>query len=902
MFDAFRSRLRNLVRHNAVTGEMEEEFRHHLEQSEALFMRRGLSPDDARLAAREAMGNSTILAEESRMARGEQLVDDIRRDVQHATRALARTPGFTAVVVVTLALGFGVNGAFFSMLKRAMSPTSIPDAESWLRINDHWSWEEYQQLSRDTKTMSAWSASATDIVLLGADTRDQDPQTIRAEFVTDGFFPSLRGRALLGRVFTPAEVAPPVGVPAAVLSHSLWRRRFNSDSAMVGRTIRLADGQPFQVIGVMPQAFTGTSMRPPDVWLPLGTRARLPNTNDARLGVTTNWFGSSGRRLLFLHARLAPGATLEAARTELQLRIEQFASHGDSARGRSIASNTHLATRSGINGPGEVAGVALVIGAGFSVLLIASVTVANLMLARAATRRREMGLRLALGASRSRVLRSWITECFVLSLAAAVTGLTIASWTVRAIVLSPTFTALARDVDPLVIAAAFAPDVSVFMYLVLLTIPTTLVFGLVPALRATRDDPLTAMRTGAGSAGSTAGAERVFLRRGLVISQVALTMVLLLASATMLRGVQAVSRVDPGFNRRDVLAITPSLAHSGYDSARAGQFMEEFLSRLTAIPGVRSVTRGNVPLEQPTVALVKRPDEVVAAEEEWNGYVNAVRENFFETLDIRLVRGRSFTRAEVQGNLPVVVISERTAETLWPDQEPIGKVISVTPLDQDFPKTLTSGTFAQARVIGVVRDAQMTGVGIWPRRYVYLPSSHWTPMVRTNGDIEVVSRVRALVRLIDPNVMVHARTLEDAIWASSGWLESAKIMTKVAAAMGILSLMMAVVGLFGLTAYGVEQRTRELGVRMALGAGAGNVLRLVTGQSLKMVAIGAAIGLAGGVALGGVLRSQLLGAKSNDPIVYLSVIVLLSVVSILACVIPARRATRVDPMVALRTD
>ena len=387
-----------------------------------------------------------------------------------------------------------------------------------------------------------------------------------------------------------------------------------------------------------------------------------------------------------------------------------------------------------------------------------------------------------------------------------------------------------------------------------------------------------------------------------LIAQVALTMVLLLTSAMMVRGVQVVGRVDPGFNKQDVIAVSPSLVHSGYDSTRAGLFMEEFLGRLAAVPGVRQVTRGNVPLETPMYAFIGRPDDSVPGEAGWNGQVNPVSETFFEALDIRIVRGRAFTRAEVQNDMSVVVISESTAETLWPDQEPIGKVMSVTPLDEEAPKRLRSGTFAQARVIGVAADAQMTGVGIWPRRYVYVPGDYGTPMLRTSGDPDVAGRVRAMARLIDPNVLLKVRTLEEAIWQSSGWLESAKLISKAAAALGILSLLMAVVGLFGLTAYAVEQRTREFGVRMALGAGAGNVMRLVTGQSLRMVSIGAAIGVLAGVALSGVLSSAMFGVSGNAPLMYALVALLLAVVTVLACAVPAWRATRVDPMVALRTD
>ena len=902
MFDAFRARVRTLVRRDTVAAEMEEELRDHLDESARLLMRRGMSPDEARVAARQALGNTTMLAEDARAARGGTLFDDLRRDVQYGIRALTRTPGFTVVVVVTLALGFGVNGALFAVLKRAMSPSSIPQADTWLYVNDLWSWDEYRQLSQDSRALKEWSASVEETVLLAPETEAREPETIRALFVTDGYFPALRGRAESGRVFSPAEVAPPVGIPTVVLSHSIWKRRFNEDSSIVGRDLFLANGQPFRVIGVMPRLFTGTSLRPPDIWLPLGTRARLPFTGSkTEAGTVNNWFGANGTPFLFIHARLAPDATVEAARSELRLRIEQVASRGDSTRGRDAAANAHLATESGINGAGEMAGVFLVLGAGFSVLLIASVTVANLMLARAASRRREMGVRLALGASRVRVIRSWMTECFLLSAAAAALGLLLAWWTMRAIVMGSTFTSLAENVEPTIMANALAPDAWVFVYLVLISVPCALVFGFVPALHVTRQDPLATIRSGGGS-GATQGTERVFLRRGLVVSQIALTTLLLLASAMMVDGVQVASSIDPGFDRKNVLAVSPTLVHCGYDSVRAERFMEEFRARLTTIPGVTGLTRGSVPMEDQPLALIARPDEQLAANVRFNGSFNAVDENYFEVLGIDLLRGRTFTRAEVAVAAPVAIIPERTAETYWPGEEAIGKVISIKPLSRTASKSLPEGIVTEFRVIGVVRDARMSTLRAVDRRYVYLPGDSWTPLLRTNGDPAVVERVRAMTRLIDPNVVVRVRSLEEAIWQSSGWLESAKLLTGSATGMGLLSLLMAVVGLFGLTAYAVEQRTREFGVRMALGAGTGQVVRLVTRQSLQMVAVGALIGVVASFGSAGLLRAALFGVSGNDPLVYVGVVLLLGVVTVLACWIPARRATRVDPMIALRTD
>ena len=900
MFDAFLTRLRNLVRRDAVIDEMEQELRYHLEESTSLLVKRGVPPDEAQRDAAKAFGNLTTVREDARLSRGDSFIDGLRRDVRYGLRALGRTPGFTLVVIVTLALGFGVNGAIFAVLKGAMTPQAIVDPSTWLNIPDHWSWEEFQQLRSDTRTMSEWSAADEETVLLGGDA-GRDPRTIRAQFVTEGFFPSLRARPALGRMFTPVDVAPPIGVPVAILSHSFWRRQFNSDSTIIGRDILLADGQPFTVVGVMDERSTGTTFAPPDVWLPLGTRARLPETDDRQVAAPANWFGPSGRRLLFIHARLAHGASLPAARNELRLRIDQMSAADDSTRGSTVASYTQLATRLPINGADDMALVGLVLGAAISVLLIASVTVANLMLARAASRRREMGVRLALGASRARVVRSWMVECSALSLVASLFGVVLAGWTVRVIVLGPTFRALSRDCDPLVYLAAMAPDTTVLLYLILLSIPTTLVFGLVPALRTTRLDPLAAMRGGSG-AGRAVADERVRLRRGLVVAQVALTMVLLLTSTMMVRGVQVMSHVDTGFNRDGVVAVTPKLAQSGYDSARAQRFTEEFLARLTTVPGVKQVTRGSVPMRAPMLARIQRPDDPVSTEVVGNGTINAVTETYFDVLGIDIVRGRGFTGAEVQHQVPVAIVSESTAEILWPDQEPIGKTISLTASDQYSRKQLRDGTFAQARVIGVARDAQLTAFGMYPRRYAYVPGDYATPLLRTNGDPEVASRVRALTRSIDPNVIVDVATLDQVILTSSGWLESARLIANSAASAGVLSLVMALVGLFGLTGYVVEQRTREFGVRMALGAHAGSVVRLVAWQSLRLVAMGAAIGLSAGFVLARVLRSAMYGLENTQAWIYLVLLTLLAIVSVLACGIPAWRATRVDPMTALRTD
>lgn len=902
MWDGLRTRLRAVLRRDALEREMNEELEQHLERTTELLVRRGMSPEEARRLARREFGNVGVVMEEARDAHGVRWIQDVRRDVRHGARALARSPGFTTVVIVTLALGFGVNGALFSMLKGAINPSLVAEPATWVRMPEHWSWTGFRLLRDSSRTLTQAAAYADASIVLAGQTPEQDPEEIRAQFVSGDFFSALRGRPAVGRVFTADEAAPPIGADVAVLSYRFWEKRFARDSAIVGATMRVADGHPLTVVGVMPREFVGVNIHTPDVWIPLGTRQRLPgdvnSTSDPGDG---SWFGARGREWLWVNARLAPGATLDAVRAELGVLLARLPGAADSSEAPYMVTHLRTADAPGVSGS-ELQATGLVLGAAVSVLLIASATVANLMLARAAARRREMGIRLSLGASRARVVREWMTECLLLSLGSAAVGLMLSWLVVRSLILSGAFTAVIEDMDPVLFARIFAPDGAVVAYMATLAILSALLFGLAPALRATRTDPLTSIRDGAG--GASMRLERVPLRSGLVVSQIGLTMVLLLASGMLLRGLLHAIRLDPGFERNDVIAVSPSYYAFGNDSARARRFTDDFAARVGSVAGVRLMTRGNIPIANWAAALVTRPGEPpVAPETRWNGSFNAVSETFFDALGIEIVRGRAFTQAEVRQEAPVAIVSETTARTLWPDGEPIGQPISIRPAVRGVAGRPREGLFETARVVGVARDAHMVRLGNVPRRYAYVPGDYWSVMLRgTAGDAELAMRLRALARDIDPNVVLTIRSLEQVIWRSTGWLSTARLTAQFAATLGAVSLLMAVVGLFGLTAYAVEQRTREFGVRMALGARSGDVVRLVTGQALRLVGIGATLGVAGGIAGSGVLRSMLFGVQTVDPAVYAAVILLLATVTTLACVVPARKATRVDPVVALRVD
>jgi predicted permease len=907
MLDGLLARLRSIVRRDTVADEMEEELREHLEQATALHIRRGLSPDEARLAAKRDFGSTSLVVEDARVAWGSAPFDDVRRDVRHAVRALLRTPGFSVVVVITLAFGFGVNGAMLALVRGAMGASPIPQPETWVSLADLWSYSDYEYLRDSVRSLADLTATSEQSVLVRAH-GDRPAEEVPAIFVSGNYFSGLRGRPLLGRTFGAEELAPPAGEPVAILSHRFWLRRFGGDSAVLGRGIRLGGGQAFTVVGVMPRDFLGTSLRAPDLWLPIGARSRLPGDgNQLRSVGDDTWFGAGGREFLFLGGRLASGASLQAVRAELLVRIAQRSAPEDSARAASVVA--HLRTedeRAGLEGSDEMAMLGLVLASPLFVLLIASVTVANLMLARAAARKREMGIRVALGASRARVVRAWLTECLVLGGSAAGIGLLLSFAAVRGLTGSASLWPDDVDVDMEVLAARFTPDVGVVAYLAILAVVSTLIFGLAPIMRATTGDPLSSIRD---SAGGSVRRDRVPLRSGLVIAQIAMTMMLLVTAGMLLRGLLHVAAVDTGFDRQEVMVVRPSLALSGYDTTRARLFIDELQARLMAVPGVQSVARGNVPFLNTAVATVERAGGE-ASGTATGGQFNAVSESFFSTLGIEIERGRAFTAEEVRQEAPVAILGATTARTLFPGEEALGKLVTIRPrvrgsseLNRGQDLRPAEGRFENARVVGIASDA-MNRLGAVSRRYAYVPGDYWDLMVRRRAaDAAAVDeRIRTLAREIDPDVVLWTRSMEQVIRNSNGFIAIAPLITMIGAVLGLLSLALAVVGLYGLTAYAVEQRTREFGVRMALGARAGDVVGLVAGQSLRLVAIGAVVGLAAAAAGGGLLRSLVFGVRALDPLAYAGVILVLASVALLACYVPARRATRVDPMIALRSD
>lgn len=899
MFDALRVGLRSALRREALERELDEETRLHLDRSTELHMARGLSRAEAEVAARRDFGNLGVIKEEARDARGVRFLDELRRDVRYALRTLARSPGFATVMVLTLALGFGVNAALFSLFKIVMRPSPVAEASTLVDFPIYLTYADYVHLRDNTRSLSSVLVHSNESTVL-ADSAGRDPEEVGGEFVSGNFFSELRGRPLLGRVFAPDEVAVPGGAPVVVLSYRFWSRRFGRDSSIVGGIVRLAGGKPFTVIGVMPREFAGADRHTPALWLPLGQREQFPAYYHGAAPVD-GWFGQGEKFWLSVQGRIGRRHSLKDVRTEVQLLLSQRNSGREPEMASEVAARLYLANNSGINSRSEMLGVGMVFGATIAVLLIACATVANLTLARATTRRREFGIRLSLGAARWRVVRQLLTESGVMALLAAALGVLLAWGTLHALVVSGGLGAMLEDGDPGLVAERLRPDTSVVAFMMILSLLSAVAFGLAPALRSTRGDLVTSVREGGALGG--AATDRSRLRSVLVISQVALTMVLLLACGLLLRSLVRVTSLDLGYDRARVLSVQPVLHLAGYDSLRIRAFYGALEARLATHRGVERLSHGYIPVYVRALAEISVPGQAVATDKrQARTYFNTVSTDFFATLGIRLVRGRPFSDVEVRDQRPVAVVSEATARALWPDRDPIGQVVSIVPYGKAADFGL-EGRFVGARVVGVARDAQMIKLGMVDRMYAYLPGNDGALLVRTSRPAaELAGEIRALVRSIDPDLIVNTRSLQEILMSGGSVVEGARVASVFAAGVGLLSLVLAVVGLFGVTAYSVAQRTREFGIRMALGADRRGVLRLVVRQGLGLVAVGAVLGVLGGAAGSRVLSAMLFGLSPLDPVAYVAVAFFLGGVALVACYVPARAATRVDPVRALRAE
>jgi predicted permease len=827
-------------------------------------------------------------------------VESLRKDLSHGVRLLARQPGFTAVAILSLGLGVGVNTTIFSVVNAVLfKPSAVRDADRLVEIYSGASedfqfltssYPDYLDLRDSTDSFSGMAAHGFVSALL---TRGGRSESILGEIVTANYFDVLGARTALGRTFLPEEDRTAGTHPVVILSHGSWQRRLGGDPGVVGKTLKMS-GLDYTIVGVAPAEFTGTMPGlEPEFWVPSMMVEQLSvqgiqTTTGTSTGRTR--FERRGSRWLFLKGRLAPGRTLQEARAQAETvmaRLEmEYPDTNDKVRA------TLLPARGVRIHPmvDEVLSpaAALLLGAAGLVLLIACANVANMLLSRATARRKEIAVRLALGASRWRLVRQLLTESLVLATLGGLAGLVMAFWASR--LLSALLPAL-----PVPLSFAFDLDVRVLSFALAASLGTSLLFGLAPALRASRPDLVPALKDAA--TGPETLRRRFGFRNVLVVGQLAVSLVLLIAGALLVRGLARASEIDPGFDPDRLVSLSFNLKMNGYSPEQSTAFQRRLVSHLEAQPGIEAVTLVSRPplgsdinLEGVQILGHHQPDDEDTAID-----ATQVGPGYFRTVGLTLLEGRDFTAADDEDAPKVVIVNEAMAKRYWPGRSPIGEQIHTDGFDE-----------APHVIVGLVRDYKVRSLGEAPRPYLHFarrqePSRNVTVLARTSGPAaHAVAPLRRAVLELEPELAFSEEgTVTDLIRMT---LVPTRVGASLIGAFGALALLLAAVGLYGVIAYTVSQRTRELGVRAALGADRGDLVKLVIGQGMKLAVVGVALGVLAAAAVTRVLSVLLYGISAVDPWAFGGAATMLLGVALLANLVPALRAARVDPMRALRHE
>ena len=886
LLNAMRYRLRVLLHSRAHARQLDEEFQFHLslEAMQREHAARGaLSATDARFAARRRFGNVTALAEETRQLAGLGFWDMVRQDLRFALRTFRRTPGFTIVAVLTLAVGIGANTAIFSAVNALLlRPLPFAEPERLMAVSlvmpprpgepardgMVWSYPKFT-VFRDAQPVYSDVTLYTDLQLTLRG--DGEAERVEGEVTDAGYLTTLGVRPALGRNFAVEEVSRPGGPRVALLSDALWQRRFNADPLVLGRSLNV-DGEPYTVVGVLPPGFRGLSGQA-ELWVPI-------------LAHDATAYEQAWSHSFSLVARLAPGvspARAQAVVEQLGTRVDRAFPHPE------IASEHWGATARPLDAtrvdPTVRRSLLVLMGAVALVLCIACANVANLFLVRAAGRRR--------------LVRQLLTESVLLSALGGVAGMALAWWGVRVLAaLDPSSTLRAQRLTGLG-AVGFDTirlDPAAFAFAAALALGTGLLFGLVPALQATRPS-LTGALKDEDSRARAGGRRGVSSRNVLAVAEIALALVLLAGSGLMLRSLGKLLGVHPGFDATQVLTLRLNTVED-FPATSLPAFYDQLLERLAALPGVTDVGLTDCPPLNGrcngTIIVFRDRPPVTPGEEPSVG-IHWVTPSWFSTLRVPLRSGRLFTDADRVGQRKVVLVSETAARTFWPGEDPVGRPVSVG-----------QGGFWDdtATVVGVVGDVRYGTLDSLPVPEVYL-SYHQAPrarmmiVARTAGDpLALAPAARNAVRAMAPDAPVYdIRTLESRVGDTMAY---ARFSALLLALFALVALALATMGTYGVISFAVSQRTREIGVRVALGATRGDILRLVVGQGVGIAVAGAVCGLAAALVATRVLRSLLYGVGPSDPVTFGAISALLVAVVVVASWVPARRAAGIAPLRALR--
>ena len=880
-------KLQTLFRRNRSTELLNDEFQFHLDQQIAENLAAGMSREEARNAAMRTFGNPTFLKEETRDTWGWLWLEQFAQDLRYGIRVLRQRPGFTAAAVLAIALGVGINVGIFSVLNAAaLRLLPVPRAEQLVSVSQIFHRRTIRNTHGETSMFShaeyldyrdhnhVFSGLVAYEPFLEATLGDGKMEHVLGTATSCNYFQILSEHPTQGRGFLDADCRGS-GDAVVVVSNELWHVTFGGDPSFIGKRITL-NGTTFTVIGVAPPGFTGTEPIPTAFWVPLTIQKVLDAGRDRLADENMSW--------LALIGRVRPGVTIDQVRADLSViagRIDQL------QPGRTTSLLVRTATF--FDRPEErerlIPAASVLLAAFGLVLLITCANVANLLLSRASARHKEIALRLSIGATRWRLVRQLLTESIVLSLFGGALGSVLALWSFAGILhfvishLPHVFSTIVLNVTP---------EFRVLAYALVLTLTTGIVFGLIPSLQSSRLDLNTALKDG-GIGPGVGKKDRSLLRNSLVGAQVAVCMVLLLAAGLLLRALLYAQTVNPGFETKNVVSALLFPKAQGYDDTRAFAFVQSLRERIEALPGVTEVAQAEcAPLSHDWSAdnfTVPGRSDKVGVE------YNHVSPEYFSVVGIPIVRGRDF-RARDWPDVSGVIVTESTARRLWPGQDPLGK-------------TLREDTGREYSVIGVAKDAQVSHLGEVDTPYLFFPAGPQDDrrtyiLTRVAGGYaEVAKGIRHEVQSLDPKMPVDVDRLEDYLEV---WRSPSRIVASLSGALGALALLLASIGVYGMVSYSVSRRVREIGIRMAFGADRTQVMKLVFRQAMSPVLIGGLAGVAACAAVSNVLSSMLFGLSPHDPIAFVVVPLLLLVVALVACYLPARRALRVDPMVALRYE
>jgi predicted permease len=812
-------------------------------------------------------------------------MNGVLQDLRYGIRGLARSPAFALTAALSLAIGIGGNIAIFSVatallirpLPGISQPSRLIDIGRTTKGQgfDTTSYPNYKDVRGRATTLSgvyAWRIEPEPMSLAGSGGAER----VYGTRVTGNYFGLIGVRPQRGRLFTDADDRPGTD-EVVVISDGLWRRRFGADEKIVGTTITIT-GRPFVVVGITPRGFQGTTILESDLWLPLSTQAAIGHGSEMFTDRRSTW--------LVMGGRLKPGVTLAQANAELASIGNELAREfprENADRGLRAATASIFPGRIQIIG-GFIALLMAIVGL---VLVIACVNLAGMLLARAAARRREIAVRMAIGAGRGRLVRQLLVETSVLFAAGCVTGLLVGRWFIALLLsLLPAL--------PVPLGMHVAIDWRVVAFGIALSLGAAILSGLAPGLQVSSMSLVPSLKIDA----IDGSAAKLRLRNAFLVAQIALSLVLVIGGALLVRSLDRAGRIDPGFDQTNVDTVSLNLSLANLDEARGLAFLQALESRVRALPGVTAVTTAaDLPLDGDRIGFgnVHLPGAPPEARDTVPIDWNVVTPGFFSTLRVRLVEGRDFSQTDRAGSPPVVIVNHALGRQFWGDADPLGRQVQI---DTGFGEASHLAT-----VVGVADDAEFVELGE-RTPYIYAPIMQaYHPrvalLVRTTG-VSAIPAVRALVRQLNPNLpVVEAMPLSD---ITAIGLVPQRLAAAIAGTLGLVGLLLAAMGIYGVTSYSVGRRTREIGIRMALGADRRSVMAIVLRQAAMLALTGIGLGLLLGIAASQALRSLLFGVSAIDPSAFGGAAVLFVLISLAASYLPARRAAGVDPMIALRAE